>query len=110
MKAFLVTIVLALTAPLPAAAAVWSLSADDWARPRSGLSVSTMSPLPEVVVQWSARPQQLLLIRYPGGEEGLLWAHELRSWLVALGIPLAVQELAPGSGGRDRIELELVMR
>ena len=51
-----------------------------------------------------------LLIRYPGGEDGLLWAHELRSWLVALGIPLQDQELVAGSHQGDRIELELITR
>jgi hypothetical protein len=50
------------------------------------------------------------VIRYPGGEEGLLWAHELRSWLTALGIPGEDQELVAGSHQADRIELELVTR
>ncbi len=85
----------------------WFLSADEWARPRDGRTVATMQPLPEVVSKWSADEAQRLIIRYPGGEEGLLWAHELRSWLVALGVPLESQELVAGSHQADRIELEL---
>ena len=85
----------------------WTLSADDWARPRDGQSVARMAPLPELVSDWSSRSGQRLLIRYPGGEEGLLWAYELRSWLVALGVPLEDQELVAGSHQSDRIELEL---
>ena len=85
----------------------WALRADDWARPRDGRSVAAMSPLPEVVAAWEQQPDQRLLVRYPGGEEGLLWAHELRSWLVALGIPMRAQELVAGSGKADRVELEL---
>lgn len=85
----------------------WSLRADDWARPRDGRSVAAMAPLPEVVAAWQQQPGQRLLVRYPGGEEGLLWAHELRSWLVALGIPMQAQELVAGSGKADRVELEL---
>ena len=85
----------------------WVLSADEWARPRDGQSVARMTPLPELISSWSSEKGQRLLIRYPGGEEGLLWAHELRSWLVALGVPLEDQELVAGSHQSDRIELEL---
>jgi len=88
----------------------WSLSADVWAQPRDGRAVAQMAPLPEVVAAWSRQPDQTLLVRYPGGEEGLLWAHELRSWLTALGIPGEDQELVAGSHQADRIELELVTR
>jgi hypothetical protein len=85
----------------------WSLSADEWARPRDGLAVARMHPLTEIVSAWVGHPERRLLIRYPGGEDGLLWAHELRSWLVALGIPLQQQDLVAGSHQADRIELEL---
>lgn len=88
----------------------WALSADVWAQPRDGRSLVSMVPLPEVVAAWSRQPDQTLLVRYPGGEEGLLWAHELRSWLTALGIPGDRQELVAGSHQADRIELELVTR
>ena len=99
---------LLLISPLTMAeTAQWVLSADAWARPRDGQSVARMSPLPEVISSWSENDGQRLLIRYPGGEEGLLWAHELRSWLVALGVPLDDQELVAGSHQADRIELEL---
>jgi len=107
MKA-LVFLWLLLISPLTMAeTAQWVLSADAWARPRDGQSVARMSPLPEVISSWSENDGQRLLIRYPGGEEGLLWAHELRSWLVALGVPLDDQELVAGSHQADRIELEL---
>jgi len=86
----------------------WILTADAWARPRDGQTVARLSPLPEVISSWSENDTQRLLIRYPGGEEGLLWAHELRSWLVALGVPLDKQELVAGSHQADRIELELM--
>ena len=85
----------------------WVLSAEAWARPRDGQAVARLSPLPEVISSWSENGGRHLLIRYPGGEEGLLWAHELRSWLVALGVPLDHQELVAGSHQADRIELEL---
>jgi len=98
---------LLISPPMLAETAQWVLTADAWARPRDGQSVARMSPLPEVMSSWSGNDGQRLLIRYPGGEEGLLWAHELRSWLVALGVPLDDQELVAGSHQADRIELEL---
>lgn len=96
------------TAHVSAADGVWLLGADDWARPRDGVAMVQMQPLPEVVEAWEQQPDQRLIVRYPGGEEGLLWANELRSWLVALGIPTASQELVAGSRQPDRIELELM--
>jgi hypothetical protein len=85
----------------------WTLSADSWARPRDGQSVSQMAPLPEVIKHWSKDTTQRLVIHYPGGEDGQLWAHELSSWLVALGVPQNRQELVAGSQQADRIEIEL---
>lgn len=85
----------------------WSLGADTWARPRDGLVVTQMSPLPEVVAGWSEDTSQRLIIRYPGGENGQLWAYELRSWMVSLGVPLENQELVAGSEQAGQIELEL---
>ncbi len=102
-------LLIAALAPLPVVAAdnTWVLDADSWARPRDGRSISAMAPLPEVVRQWSAQPGRRLLLRYPGGEEGQLWVYELRSWLVALGVPQESQELVAGSQRDDQIEIEL---
>ena len=90
-----------------AAEQVWLLGADEWAQPRDGTVMVKMTPLPEVIRAWQGKPHRRLVIRYPGGEEGLLWANELRSWLVALGVPLEQQELVAGSRQPDQIELEL---
>jgi hypothetical protein len=86
---------------------VWTLGADTWAQPRDGRAVAAMAPLPEVVGRWSGDPGRRLVIQYPGGEDGQLWAFELRSWLVALGVPGDSQELVAGSQQADRIVIEL---
>jgi hypothetical protein len=85
----------------------WSLSAEEWARPRSGAALVAMEPLPEVVRHLHENGERRLLIGYPGGEEGSLWAHELRSWLVALGIPSRRIQLTAGSGQADTLELRI---
>ncbi len=46
-----------------------------------------------------------ILIRHPPGEEGVLWAEELRSWLVALGVPSVDVAVSPTSTRVDAIEL-----
>ena len=75
----------------------WVLSGEAWARPKDGHSVTRLPLLAEVINRWSESAGQRIPIRYRGGEEGLLWAHELRSWLVALGVPLSDQELVAGT-------------
>ncbi len=105
MKVLLLTTTVLLSSGVQAES--WTLSADSWARPRDGGSVATMAPLPEVIRHWEADAGRALVIRYPGGEEGQLWALELRSWLVALGVPQDSQELVAGSDRADRIEIVL---
>jgi hypothetical protein len=85
----------------------WSLSADSWSRPRDGQAVAAMAPLPAAIAGWSADTTRRLVIHYPGGEDGQLWAFELRSWLVALGVPQEKLEVVAGSQQADRIEIEL---
>ncbi|MCW9058561.1 MAG: hypothetical protein OQL11_06800 [Gammaproteobacteria bacterium] len=85
----------------------WSLSAEQWARPRSGASLVSMEPLAEVVRHLHENGEQRLFIAYPGGEEGSLWAFELRSWLVALGVPSRRIQLTAGSGQDDALELRI---
>ncbi len=84
----------------------WALSAEQWARPRSGASLVRMAPLPEVVARLDGGSGQLT-IAYPGGEEGSLWAHELRSWLVALGISSRRIQLVSGGQQRGALDLRL---
>jgi len=82
------------------------LSAELWARPRSGASVAAMPVVRESVQTLLASPEgSKLVIRYPGGEEGSLWAEELRVWLVSLGIDTELMDLRPGSAEPDQIEL-----
>jgi hypothetical protein len=63
--------------------------------------------LREVVAAWEAREQQRIRIRHAVGEAGLLWAEELRDWLVALGVPTAAIEVRAGEVERVRLELSI---
>lgn len=113
-------------------ARTFSLSIDDWARPRSGETLVGFQALRDMAAIWSAGEVQgrsdaagtggteaykksgavggkaTIEIRYPGGDEGSLWAGELADWLVALGIPSNRIQLTPGSARADRIDLVIV--
>jgi len=81
------------------------LEAEMWARPRTGARVAAMPAVKKMVRRLLASPDARLVIRYPGGEEGSLWAEELHVWLVALGIEAASMDMRPGSKQADQIEL-----
>ena len=83
-----------------------TLSAELWARPRSGAAVAAMPAVRESVQDLLSAPAEAkLVIRYPGGEEGNLWAEELHVWLISLGIDANLMDLRPGSSEPDQIEL-----
>ncbi len=83
------------------------LTAEMWARPRSGEAVLKMPPVHSAVAQLLKTANSHLLIRYPGGDEGSIWAEELQSWLITLGIEPVLIEMSPGSTP-EQIELQLM--
>ena len=89
------------------AAESWTITAAEWSRPRSGEVVAAIPGLASAVRALDAQPDSRLLVRHPGGEEGALWAAELRDWLVALGVPADRIEWVPGGVPPDRIELDI---
>jgi hypothetical protein len=87
----------------------FELNTDDWVRPRSGATVAGFEALRQAVEAWSAAGGNgTIEIRYPGGEEGGLWARELTDWLVAFGVPSRHIHAIPGNARRDRIALEVM--
>lgn len=92
-----------------AAARSFTLNVDDWARPRSGERILSFPALRDFAAVWSTMPTgSVVEIRYPGGEEGSLWASELSDWLVALGIASEHIRLTPGYAWADRIALVII--
>lgn len=104
-----IRLLLLLFIALPASAEpVWTLSAAEWARPRQGEWLVAHPALSAAIGSLQQSPASQLQLRYPGGDEGVLWAEELQAWLVALGVESARIELLPGSGGERVIQLEVV--
>lgn len=94
---------------------IFNLSAESWARPRTGEVLPQMEPLRLAVSYWDSLQGAGLMLSYPGEDSGELWAAELKDWLISLGVPSDVIYLSPGlhASGELRIlvgltqELEL---
>jgi hypothetical protein len=86
----------------------WQITALEWAQPRHGEMLVRQPALAATIGRLQQQPQARLRIRYPGGDEGVLWAEELQAWLVALGLASNRIERIPGSSKADTIMLEIV--
>jgi hypothetical protein len=86
------------------------VTAAEWAQPRSGHALSSHPAIAGAVRRLLELPEGRLVVRYPGGDEGGLWARELASWLVALGVAGDRIDLFPGAERTDALELDVVGR
>ena len=85
-----------------------ALRAEQWDTLRHGEALLKQAQLAELIQRWTNTPDGLLELRYPGGEEGEVWVHELIDWLVALGVPSSAMQTLPGSGTDDTIYVVLI--
>ena len=86
---------------------IFTLSADEWARPRTGDVIPEFEAIRAAVDYWDKGINFALLIRYPGEDSGEIWASELHDWFITLGIPSDYILLA--SGSQDANEITLVV-
>ena len=84
---------------------IFTLSADEWAQPRSGSVLAEFSSVRSAVNYWAKGSDAAIIIRYPGEDSGELWAAELRDWLISLGVPADYINLVSGSQQADEIKL-----
>ena len=75
-----------LFATLAAAAQTFVVPPELWDRPRSGRAVLEQAAIRQAVNACLAQPGSRLIVRHATGQESLLAAEELRSWLVALAV------------------------
>lgn len=85
------------------------LSEAEWSRPRSASVVKSYPATQQLVQAWLKAPaQQSIELRYPGGEEGSLWAQEIKDWLVSMGIPSSKLQTYPGHPRQGEVALVLL--
>lgn len=87
---------------------VYILKASEWNVPRSTEAILQMPALQQTIQAYNKNPKARITIHYPGGDEGTLWATELRSWLVSLGVASRHIELLPGSRQDGQLELQVI--
>ncbi len=105
-KSFLFAILLVIVQPAIAnSLRIFTLNADDWARPRSGEVIAEFGALRAALSYWEKGSDKLILIRYPGEDSGEIWASELRDWIISLGVPSDYIMLVSGSQAPDEIKL-----
>lgn len=76
-----------------------------WSVPKKAESILTIPALHAVMNVLSKQNGKNLLVRYPGGDVGVLWATELKAWLVALGLASTRIELQSGSANENELWL-----
>jgi len=101
-----VTLLMLVISPIVYADPV-AVTAEQWGRPRSGDFVAHRLGLAPLVQALDRQPDGALVIAHARSDEGILWAEELRAWLVALGVPSAQIMLTPrgGEGGRITVDV-----
>ena len=86
------------------------LRAEQWDTLRHGEALLKQSELAALMQRWMQHPASMIELRYPGGEEGEIWVHDVIDWLVALGVPSAALQAFPGSGSNDTLYLVLLTK
>ncbi|MBW3567573.1 MAG: hypothetical protein KY410_06390 [Proteobacteria bacterium] len=104
----------AMSVPVHSDDTAFVLGASEWSRPRSAAAVIDMPPVANAVRAWQAVNEEQMHVQlqlvHASGEEGGLWAAELRDWLIALGIPPPVITLVPAGQASGRLELRVTTR
>jgi len=84
------------------------LTQQQWSVPRDAMSVLSMPAVQSAMQSLVSEQKQSLIVRYPGGEVGMLWASELKGWLVSLGLSSDLINVQAGSLKSEELELQVI--
>ena len=108
MTRFIIITLFMLLATLSVAAEPESLQSNEWLLPKKAGTILNMPAIHTSMLKIQKSPNSILSLKYPGGDEGTLWANELRSWLVTLGLSSKRILLVQGSAISTSIEFEVL--
>ncbi|HXF65521.1 MAG TPA: hypothetical protein VNK67_02315 [Burkholderiales bacterium] len=91
-----------------AAAQAFVVPPELWDRPRTGRAVLEQPVLRQAVQTWLAQPAARVLIRHGPGQESVLAAEELRSWLIAFAVEPARIALRGDLTASEPLRIEVV--
>jgi len=100
-----ITLILSANSQVFAGSNIHILTSEQWNIPREALSIIEMPAIRAAMHEFQSSKNSKILVKYPGGDVGTLWAHELRSWLVSLGLSEKLIELTPGSVNPNQLEI-----
>ena len=100
-------LVLAVLAALPARAETFEVPPELWDRPRTARAVLDQESVRRAVAAALARPEAQIVIHHRPGQEPLVQAEELRSWLAALAIDSRRTVLRADAAPGTSITLEI---
>jgi hypothetical protein len=95
-------------AAVAAAAQTFVVPPELWDRPRSGRAILEQPAIRQAVNASLAQPDSRLVVHHAPGQETLLAAEELRSWLIALAIEPGRIALRGGLKSSEPMRLEVV--
>ena len=79
-------VMLAGLSPAAAPAQVQEIPPELWDRPRSAADIAGQETIKRAVLAALAKPEAQIVIHHAAGQEPLIQAEELRSWLAALAV------------------------
>ena len=97
-----------LAAAFAAAAQTFVVPPELWDRPRSGRAVLEQPAVRQAVNACLAQPGARLVVHHGAGQESVLAAEEVRSWLTALAVEPALISLRGGPKPSEPLRLEVV--
>jgi len=103
-----IAFVLFIQNPVIADSSIHILTSEQWNVPREAASIIEMPAIRAAMHEYQSTENAKILVKYPGGDVGTLWAHELRSWLISLGLSEKLIELVPGSSNPKQLEIVVV--
>jgi len=90
------------------AADLFTVAPELWDRPRSARAVLEQPAVRQALDQYLAQPAARLVIHHGFGQEPLLQAEELRTWLMALAVEGTRVSLASDQRPQDPMKIEVI--
>jgi hypothetical protein len=94
-----------LSAAAHAAASEQVLAGAEWQSPATIEEAAARPALHRTVAAYLAESGGWVRIAHAGGARGSAWAHEVRAWLIALGVPGAHIQIDPGMAEAEHLRL-----
>jgi hypothetical protein len=83
---------------------------NQWPEYVNGINISNLPQVQQVLSGFEENGRIKIIIRYPGGDDGIHWANQMYQWFIAFGVPGQYLSMEPGSGAPDQLLLVLINR